>query len=142
MKNYSATQKQILQKLLAKYESSKSYRGENAVTQNFSIKPSDVFRTYEKDSADINEIEDFEKQCNLLETENLVRLDWKYGRIAKITALASDENWSAIRAILCVKDKNERIAEEISFYAEYSGDSNACQIVKDFCATQIERLKA
>lgn len=142
MKNYSATQKQILQKLLAKYESSKSYRGENAVTQNFSIKPSDVFKAYEKDSADINEIEDFEKQCKLLETENLVRLDWKYGRIAKITALASDGNWNAIRAILCVQDKNERIAEEISFYAEYCGDSNACQIVKDLCAAQIERLKA
>ena len=142
MKNYSATQKQILQKLLTKYESSKSYRGENTVAQSFSIKPSDIFKAYEKDSADINEIEDFEKQCKLLETENLVRLDWKYGRIAKITALASDENWSAIRAILCVKDRNERIAEEISFYAEYGGDSNACQIVKDFCAAQIERLKA
>lgn len=142
MKNYSSTQKQILQKLLAKYESSKSYRGENAVTQNFSIKPSDVFKVYEKDSADINEIEDFEKQCKLLETENLVRLDWKYGRIAKITVVASDENWSAIRAILCVQDRKERIAEEISFYAEYGGDSNACQIVKDFCVSQIERLEA
>lgn len=89
---YSAIQKQILQKLLTKYKSSKSYRGENAVTQNFSIKPSDVFKVYEKDSADINEIEDFEKQCKLLASENLVRLDWKYGRLAKITAVASDEN--------------------------------------------------
>lgn len=41
-----------------------------------------------------------------------------------------------------MKDKNERIAEEISFYAEYCGDSNACQIVKDFFAVQIERLKS
>ena len=89
---YSATQKQILQKLLAKYESSKSYRGENAVVQSFSIKPADVLEAYEKDSANINEIEDFEKQCKLLASENLVRLDWKYGRIAKITAVASDEN--------------------------------------------------
>lgn len=142
MKNYSATQKQILQKLLSKYESSKSYRGENTVAQSFSIKPSDIFKAYEKDSADINEIEDFEKQCKLLETENLVRLDWKYGRIAKITALASDENWSAIRAILCVQDKNERIAEEISFYTEYCDDSSSCKIVKDFCLSQIERLEA
>ncbi|MBP3773712.1 MAG: DUF2399 domain-containing protein [Treponema sp.] len=142
MKNYSATQKQILQKLLAKYESSKSYRGENTVTQNFSIKPSDVFRTYEKDSADINEIEDFEKQCNLLEPENLVRLEWKYGRIAKISAVASKENWNAIREILCVKDKNERIAEEIFFYSEYCNDSSSCKIVKDFCTSQIERLVA
>ena len=101
-----------------------------------------LFKAYEKDSADINEIEDFEKQCKLLASENLVRLDWKYGRIAKISAVASDENWNAIRAILCVKDRNERIAEEISFYTEYCDDSSSCKIVKDFCASQIERLEA
>ena len=142
MKNYSTPQRQILQKLLAKYESSKTYKGENSVLQNFSIKPTDIFKAYEKDSADINEIEDFEKQCKLLETENLVQLDWKYGRIAKITAVASDENWSKIRAILGVKDKKTRLAEEINFYSDYCADSNACQIVKDFCASQIERLEA
>ena len=62
MKIYSTVQKQILQKLLAKYESSKTYKGENYVAQKFLIKPSDVFKDYEKDSADINQIEDFEKQ--------------------------------------------------------------------------------
>lgn len=62
MKIYSTVQKQILQKLLAKYESSKTYKGENSVAQKFSIKPSEVFKEYEKDSADINQIEDFEKQ--------------------------------------------------------------------------------
>ena len=139
---YSNIQKQILQKLLTKYESSKSYKGENAVTQSFSIKPSDMLKVYEKDSADINEIEDFEKQCKLLETENLVQVDWKYGRIAKITAVANGENWSKIRAILDVKDKNTRIGEEISFYSGYCDDSTSPQIVKDFCKTQIERLEA
>ena len=36
---YSNIQKQILQKLLTKYESSKTYKGTNSVVQNFSIKP-------------------------------------------------------------------------------------------------------
>ena len=61
IKLYSNVQKQILQKLLTKFESSKTYKGENSVTQSFSIKPSEVFNEYEKDSADINQIEDFEK---------------------------------------------------------------------------------
>ena len=86
---YSNIQKQILQKLLTKYESSKTYKGENAVSQTFFIKPSDVFKNYEKDSADINEVEDFEKQCGLLESGNLVQVDWKYGRIAKVIAVAN-----------------------------------------------------
>ena len=68
---YSNIQKQILQKLLTKYESSKTYNGTNLVVQNFSIKPSDIFKEYEKDSTDINIIEDFEKQCKLLESEGL-----------------------------------------------------------------------
>ena len=60
---YSNIQKQILQKLLAKFESSKTYKGENSVLQSFSIKPVDIFKEYDKDSTDINSIEDFEKQC-------------------------------------------------------------------------------
>lgn len=139
---YSNVQKQILQKLLAKFESSKSYKGENAVMQSFSIKPADVFKAYEKDSADINEIEDFEKQCHLLESENFVQVDWKYERIAKITAVANEENWKSIRTLLGVKDKNTRIGEEISFYSGYCDNSTLPQIVQDFCKSQIERLQA
>ena len=138
---YSNIQKQILQKLLTKYESSKTYKGENAVTQSFSIKPSDVFKSYEKDSADINEIEDFEKQCCLLESENFVQVDWKYERIAKITAVANEENWNTIRTALGVEDKNARIEKEITFYSEYCDNSSFPQIVKDFCKSQIKRLE-
>ena len=58
---YSNIQKQILQKLLTKYESSKTYKGENFVIQSFSIKTTDIFKEYDKDSTDINVIEDFEK---------------------------------------------------------------------------------
>ena len=142
MKTYSHVQKQILKKLLAKYESSKTYKGENFVSQTFSIKPSDVFKEYEKDSADINEIEDFEKQCRLLESEEIVHLARKYDRISKIIAVSTDENWNKIRAILGVKDKKTRLNEEISFYSEFFEDSASHKIVKDFCKSQIERLES
>ena len=141
MKIYSTVQKQILQKLLAKYESSKTYKGENSVAQKFSIKPSDVFKDYEKDSADINQIEDFEKQCHHLESENFIHIDRKYERITKITAESSDENWNKIRRILGVKDKKTRQQEEILFYSKIYESPYCHQIVKDFCKTQSERLE-
>ena len=102
----SNIQKQILQRLLTKYESSKTYKGENLVQRSFSIKPIDVFKEYDKDSTDINAIEDFEKECNLLESEKLIQLDWKYERIIRINAIATTETWINIRTILGVKEKN------------------------------------
>ena len=138
---YSNIQKQILQKLLTKYESSKTYKGTNSVVQNFSIKPADIFKEYEKDSTDINVIEDFEKQCKLLESEGLIQLTWKYERISKIISISTEDNWNKIRIILGVKDKNTRLKEEIAFYSSVSEKTSSHKIIKDFCKTQIERLQ-
>lgn len=137
----SSIQKQILQRLLTKYESSKTYKGENLVQRSFSIKPTDIFKEYDKDSTDINAIEDFEKECNLLESEKLIQLDWKYERIIRINAIATTENWKKIRTILGVKDKKQRKQDEIDFYTSFYEDINSEQIVKDFCKHQIERLE-
>ena len=135
---YTSIQKQILQKLLTKYESSKTYKGENSVSQSFSIKPSDVFKDYEKDSADISAVEDFEKQCKLLESAELINLDYRYDRIIKITAIGTEKGWNQYRTILEVKDKKTRLSEEIDFYSKYL-DSN--EIISDICKEQIERLQ-
>lgn len=135
---YTSIQKQILQKLLTKYESSKTYKGENSVSQSFSIKPSDVFKDYEKDSADISTVEDFEKQCKLLESAELIKLDYRYDRIIKITANGTEEGWNQYRTILEVKDKKTRLSEEIDFYSKYL-DFN--EIISDICKEQIERLQ-
>lgn len=138
---YSETIKQILQRLLTKYESSKTYKGTNLLLQNFSIKPTDIFKEYDKDSTDINAIEDFEKECTLLESEKLIQLDWKYERIIRINAIATTENWKKIRTILEVKDKKQQKQDEIDFYTSFYEDINSEQIVKDFCKHQIERLE-
>lgn len=137
----SNIQKQILQRLLTKYESSKTYKGTNLLLQNFSINPTDIFKEYDKDSTDINAIEDFEKECNLLESEKLIQLDWKYERIIRINAIATTENWKKIRTILEVKDKKQQKQDEIDFYTSFYEDINSEQIVKDFCKHQIERLE-
>ena len=138
---YSNIQKQILQKLLTKYESSKTYKGENSVSQTFSIKPSDIFKEYEEDSTDINSIEDFEKQCKLLESEKLIQIDWKYERIVKIISVSTKDNWNKIRTILGVKDKKQRRKEEIDFYSLFYNNPDFEPIVRNFCKKQIERLE-
>ena len=137
----SNIQKQILQRLLTKYESSKTYKGTNLLLQNFSIKPTDIFKEYDKDSTDINAIEDFEKECKKLETDDIIHIDWKYERIIRINAIATTENWKKICTILGVKDKKQRKQDEIDFYTSFYEDINSEQIVKDFCKHQIERLE-
>ena len=139
---YTHIQKQILQKVLSKYESSKTYKGENSVSQSFTIRPSDIYKEYEKDSTDINEITDFEKQCKMLESERFIQIDWKYDRITKIAAISTDENWNRIRTILGVKDKNTRLKEEIAFYSKFYEETTTPQIVKVFCKSQVEKLEA
>lgn len=139
---YSKVQKKILELLLKKYESSKTYEGQNEVLQSFSLLPEKVFPDYNNDFTDIDRIKDFEKQCSLLESEELVQIARKYDRISKITAVSTDENWNKIRAILGVKDKKTRLNEEISFYSDFFEDSASHKIVKDFCKSQIERLES
>jgi len=138
---YSKIQKKTLEFLLKKYESSKTYLGKNEVSQSFSLSPEKIFPDYENDFADIDKIRDFENDIARLESESLIAISKNNDRIQKITAISSNENWQKIRLILGVKDKNERRKEEIAFYSAIFGDSTSCQIAKDFCKNQIERLE-
>ena len=70
--NLNSRQKLILEKLLRKYEGSKTYKGENSIRQTFSIVPTDVYPKYNDDFEDVNSIEDFEKELKNLESENLM----------------------------------------------------------------------
>lgn len=138
---YSKIQKKTLELLLKKYESSKTYLGKNEVSQSFSLSPEKIFPDYENDFADVDKIRDFENDIARLESESLIAISKNNDRIQKITAISSKENWQKIRLILGVKDKNERKKEEIAFYSAIFGDSTSCQIAKDFCKNQIERLE-
>lgn len=138
---YSKIQKKILELLLKKYESSKTYDGQNEVTQSFSILPEKVFPDYNNDFTDIDKIKDFENDIEILQINSLVFISKKQDRVSKITAISSDENWNKIRTILGVKDRNTRIKEEINFYSNIFDDSSVHKIIKDFCKTQIERLQ-
>lgn len=139
---YSKIQKKTLELLLKKYESSKTYSGQNEVSQSFSLAPEKIFPEYEDDFADVDKIHDFENDLAALENDGIIFLSKKDDRIQKIKAVPTDENWTKIRAILGVKDKNTRLKEEIAFYSKYHQDSASHKIVKDFCNEQIERLES
>lgn len=135
--NLNSRQKLILEKLLHKYESSKTYKGENAVRQSFSISPSDVYPNYDNDFEDPNSIEDFEKELNVLKTENLIEIEIKDRRVIKIKAETSDDIWFKIRSFLGVKEKKVLQQEELDFYKN-SLSKNI--IIANFCKAQISRI--
>ena len=136
--NLNSRQKQILEKLLRKYESSKTYKGDNSVRQSFSISPCDVYPNYDNDFENPNSIEDFEKEVRFLESEKLISIEIKDGRILKIVANASEECWQRVRNILGVKERKIQQQEELDFYKKFLS-KNA--VIADFCKTQISRIE-
>lgn len=136
--NLNSRQKLILEKLLHKYESSKTYKGENAVRQSFSISPSDVYPNYDNDFEDPNSIEDFEKELNVLKTENLIEIEIKDRRVIKIKAETSDDIWFKIRSFLGVKEKKVLQQEELDFYKNFLSKNI---IIANFCKAQVSRIE-
>ena len=57
----------LLNLLLDKYEDSKTFAGENRVSQNFSEQPGKIFPAYDSDYVDVARIQDFESQMEELE---------------------------------------------------------------------------
>lgn len=67
-------QKDVLKALLDKLEKSKTYRGENTVSQNFRVNPADFFKEYDSDFANLDDQDDFERELDTLEKAGLVTL--------------------------------------------------------------------
>lgn len=137
--NLSTRQKLILEKLLHKYESSKTYKGENTVRQSFSISPTDVYQNYDNDFEDPSSIEDFEKELKILESEKLVVIEIKNRHVVKITANTIDDIWPKIRNILGVKERKLQQKEELIFFRSFLSKNS---VIVDFCKTQISRIEA
>ena len=137
--NLNSRQKQILEKLLHKYESSKTYKGENSVRQTFSIVPTDVYSEYNEDFEDVDLIDDFEKELKNLESEKLISIESRNRHIVKIIANTTDDYWTRVRDILGVKEKKVQQQEVLDFYRGFLSRNS---IIVDFCKTQIDRIEA
>lgn len=137
--NLNSRQKLILERLLHKYESSKTYKGENSVHQTFSILPTDVYSKYNDDFEDVNSIEDFEKELRNLESENLIFTESRNRHIVKIIANTTDDYWPKVRNILGVKERKLQQQEELDFFRSFLSKNS---VIADFCKTQISRIEA
>lgn len=135
--NLNKRQKLILDKLLKKYENSKSYKGENSVRQSFAVEPSKIFEKYEDDFADLDEVRNFEQEVAGLQQSGLIDIVYKDNHIAKIIAIDEENVWNQLRNILGVKEKKILLQESLDFYTSCL-DKHA--VIKNFCDVQIERI--
>lgn len=129
-------QKEVLKALLDKFEKSKTYRGENALNQSFKVKPSDFFRDYDSDFANLDEQEDFERELRGLEDAGLIQLSKKNGVIKSIDMVPA-----ALDFFYSLLGRTELKELENSQIAMYESHLGKYEVVNLFCKTQIKRLE-
>ncbi len=129
-------QKAVLEALLDKFERSKSYRGENAVNQSFQIKPTDFFKDYDSDFANLDEQEDFERELRELEKAGLTALSCKDSVIKSINLVLSAQD--RIYSLLTRTELKELEKDQIDMYVSYLGKND---VLDSFCKAQIKRLE-
>ena len=129
-------QRILLEKLLDKYENSKSYEDKNLIKQRFSVRPEDICDAYRDSFADVNRISDFEQDVQALEREGLVRILSKNGEIQKI--VAEEERIAEYYPMLGRTEKKELISREMSLYQNFLGENI---LLDHFCMEQIRRLE-
>ena len=112
----SSNQKNILSRLIKKYENSKTYMDENKVIQRFYIKPAEVMKNYNSDFADLDMVHDFDTDVQALSDEGIVLVQYKknLNEIDKI--YLNVDSVDIIRELIGVREKKEIISDEVSFY--------------------------
>ena len=125
----------ILNALLDIYESSKTYTGENKVNQVFSIKPSKIFKDYESDNANVDDIERFEYEVNKLACENLIDIQKNNRGIQKI--IAKHEKIADYYTILNRTEKRVLRETKLKEYKSYLGIN---KILDKICYDFIKNL--
>lgn len=133
---FSENQKKVLGILLDQYENSKTYQGENKVTQSFYALPEKVFKEYHSDYADMNLVHDFENQMRDLENSGLILVRSNKGVIEKLAA--NPERWQDYYKILHRQDKRTLQRCQIELYKSYMGEELLLDL---FCQEQIDRLR-
>lgn len=133
----NSIQKQIINSLLDKYENSKSYTGQNLVTQNYYEYPTNIYKDYESDFADVDLVQKFEDAVYELEKEGIIVVEKKNGSIKKIAAVkdAISQYYDLVKR----KEIRDIQNDQIIYYKSCIGTN---RIIDQFCSYQIERLSA
>ncbi len=132
-------QKAILSKLIDKYEDSRTYRNKNQIKQSFRVMPSDFYRDYDSDYADLDEQGDFERELKILENTGFVRCVRKNGIIKSI--ILEDDSVQACYALLGRTELADIERKQIQMFESALTESMKNKVLLSFCSEQIERIK-
>ena len=136
--NVSVNQEKILNRLLDKYENSKTYEGKNQILQKFSIEPAEIWADYVSDYADVAKVRDFETEIQCLKNAGLITAEKVSGVITKITAC--NEILEDYYALLGRTPKRNLIQEQLQFFQKWQENKNV--VISKFCEEQMNRIRA
>lgn len=133
MKKYRSL---ILNRLLDKYESSKSFIDANTVRQSFRIELSKIFPEYADDS-NVKEIQQINEAVSELESEKIVFGIYKRNGLMNAVKLNTDRLEDCYRELKRIpkKDINDELLTLLNQY------QNGNDIVNRFASVQIERIR-
>ena len=130
---------QLLSKLLDQYEKSVTYAGENKVKQVFLVKPSDIFKGYNKDFLPPEQLfqeKEFERLIRQMESEGLIHVvPPNTGILRQICAVP--ERWEDYYACLNRTEKNilKKRLEEV--YHRF----RQCDLLEAYGKEKLQTLK-
>ena len=130
-------QENILNILLDKYERSRQYSEESKNIRGIMIKPTDVYKDYDSDYADVDVEHDFERDVFELKSLGLIDIRIKDKRINRIV-LKLDSMLSVYK-ILDREQQKDIIQNQLKLYKNWLGHGT---IVDKYCNHQIELLEA
>lgn len=132
----SEIEKTILDKLLCKYEKSKSFNGSNKVNQRFCAELITLFPRY-ADHSDFEMFQAVNESVDILVRKELITAKYArpnvYGQVCLETEHTSEAYAYCGRTRK--KQVNQKLAELLEKYRECN------PVLKDFCSVQTERLR-
>lgn len=128
-------QKKILEILVRKIESSKTYSGSNKVNQSFVCTPADVYNEYYSDYADIDIIETINTEISELMKYSLIEIKYSGKEIEKIIGIF--EKYNDYCKLIGIKGKREEANAYRQLLIKYKGLTNT---LDNYCEKQMSIL--
>jgi len=129
-------QKNILELLLDKYERSKQYSEANEGNRAIMIKPTEVYKDYDSDFADIDVEHDFERDVLEMVERQMVTIRSKGKSILKIVLVV--DSIQDIYELLKREPQKDIVQKQLALYRSWMGRN---KLIDKYCGHQIDLLQ-
>lgn len=133
----SNSQKNILGRLLDKYERSKQCSEGVDSNRAIMIKPVDIYKDYDSDFADVDAEHDFERDVFELKNEEIIDVRIKEKRIYRIVLMG--DSVQIAYNLLGREPQKDLVQKQLDFYKDWLGHGS---LSDRYCNHQIDLLKA